>query len=119
MRQSAARELFQQGKAWVERAAKSWLGDADLTSLLVLDAGELHATVGIAVPPETFGRIRNANGSPPLAHVPPGEDAEECELQFSGSVRLDILTTKAPQGSGASSRVLEKIAERAHQVRSA
>jgi len=116
VRQSAANELFQQGKALAEAAVKSWLGDAELKSLLVRDAGGLHATVGIAVPPETFGRIRNANGSPPLAHVPPGQDAEEFELKFSGSVRLDILTTKAPQGSGAIARFLEKFGEGVQQV---
>jgi hypothetical protein len=116
VRHSAAQELFQQGKALAESAAKSWLGDAELTSLLVRDSGELHATIGIAVPPETFGRIRKANGSPSLAHVPPGQDAEEFELKFSGGIRLDILTTKAPQGSGAITRFLEKFGAGIQQV---
>ena len=116
VRQSAARELFGQGKALAEVAAKSWLGDAELRSLLVRDAGGLHVTVGIAVPRETFGKIRSANGSPPLAHVPPEEDAEEFKLKFSGSIRLDILTTRALEGSGVIARFLEKFGEGIQQV---
>ncbi len=115
-RQFAAHGLFQQGKALADSGAKSWLGIAELASLLVRDAGQLRATVGIAVQPETFARIRDANGSPRLAQVPPDQDAEEFELDFPGGVRLDILTTKAPKGSGAIARYLEKFGEGIQQV---
>ena len=62
-------------------------------------------TIGIAVLPETFEKIRAANGSPPLADAPPDQDVMEFELEFTGEFiptpRLDILTTKAPGGNGA------------------
>jgi len=77
-------------------------------------------TVGIAVLPETFEKIRAANGSPPLAAVPPDQDALEFELAFAGrflpTPRLDILTTKAPGGEGAIARFLEKFGEGIQQV---
>ena len=77
-------------------------------------------TVGIAVLPETFEKIRAANGFPPLADVPPDQDALEFELEFTGRFipppRLDILTTKAPGGGGAIARFLEKFGEGIQQV---
>jgi len=77
-------------------------------------------TIGIAVLPETFDRIRSANGSPPLADVPPDQDALEFELEFTGQFiptpRLDILTTKAPGGDGAIARFLNKFGEGIQQV---
>ena len=77
-------------------------------------------TVGIAVLPETFDKIRAANGSPPLADAPADQDVLEFELEFSDSgmsyVRLDILTTKAPGGNGAIARFLEKFGEGIQQV---
>jgi hypothetical protein len=77
-------------------------------------------TIGIAVLPETFDRIRSANGSPPLADVPPDQDALEFELDFTGHFipppRLDILTTKAPGGDGAIAHFLNKFGEGIQQV---
>jgi tellurite resistance protein TerC len=77
-------------------------------------------TVGIAVLPENFEKIRTANGSPPLAEVPPDQDALEFELEFEGDFlqppRLDILTTKAPGGDGAIARFLKKFGEGIQQV---
>ncbi len=77
-------------------------------------------TVGIAVLPETFEKIRAANGSPPLADAPADQDVLEFELEFAESgmpyVRLDILTTKAPGGNGAIARFLEKFGEGIQQV---
>jgi len=77
-------------------------------------------TIGIAVLPETFDRIRAANGSPTLADVPSDQDALEFELEFKGHSipppRLDILTTKAPGGDGAIARFLEKFGEGIQQV---
>ncbi|HYL10833.1 MAG TPA: TerC/Alx family metal homeostasis membrane protein [Candidatus Acidoferrales bacterium] len=115
-RRAAAHELFQPGKALAESAAKAWLADRELASLFVRDGGALHTTVGIAVRPETFARIRNANSLPSLAEVPPDQDAEEFELDFPGGVRLDILTTKAPNQGGAIARFLEKRGEGIQQV---
>jgi tellurite resistance protein TerC len=77
-------------------------------------------TVGIAVLPETFGKIRAANGSPPLADAPVDQDVLEFELEFTESgmsyVHLDILTTKAPGSNGAIARFLEKFGEGIQQV---
>jgi tellurite resistance protein TerC len=77
-------------------------------------------TVGIAVQPETFKKIRAANGSPPLANAPADQDVVEIELEFQERAkphfRLDILTTKAPNGGGAIARFLEKFGEGIQQV---
>jgi len=72
--------------------------------------------VGIAVRPETFERIRAANGSPRLADVPPDQDAIEFELHFDAGSNLDILTMRDPAGSGAIARYLEKFGEGIQQV---
>jgi tellurite resistance protein TerC len=40
-------------------------------------------TVGIAVLPETFDKIRAANGSPPIADAPADQDVFEFELEFT------------------------------------
>jgi tellurite resistance protein TerC len=77
-------------------------------------------TVGIAVLPEAFDKIRAANGSPPLADAPADQDVLEFELDFAKSgmpyLHLDILTTKAPGGNGAIARFLEKFGEGIQQV---
>ena len=77
-------------------------------------------TVGIAVLPETFEKIRKASGSPALADAPSDQDVVEFELEFAGDFarypRLDILTTKAPGGNGAIARFLEKFGEGIQQV---
>ncbi len=116
IRQSAADELFRLGRALADSGVKSWLRDAELAGLFVREAGQLRATVGIAVRRESFAKIHKASGFPHLAEVPPDQDAEEFELHFSGGVRLDILTTKAPLGNGAITRFLEKFGEGIQQV---
>ena len=77
-------------------------------------------TVGVAVLPETFEKIRIANGAPPLADAPSDQDVLEFELEYSESdlphIRLDILTTKAPGGNGAIARFLGKFGEGIQQV---
>jgi tellurite resistance protein TerC len=106
-----------------------WFKDADFRSLVVQEqfvppAGEIisspRLTIGIAVLPETFDKIRTANGTPPLAEVPTDHDVLEFELEFAGQFiptpRLDILTTKAPGGDGAIARFLNKFGEGIQQV---
>jgi hypothetical protein len=77
--------------------------------------------------PETFSRIRAANGMPRLASVPPDQDAEEFELHFNApqrrgsksddkKIRLDVLTTKQPGGEGAIAKFLAKFGEEIQQV---
>lgn len=72
--------------------------------------------VGIAVHPDTFQKIRSANNSPRLADVPPDQDAQEFELHLEDSIEFDILTTRAPGGSGAIARFLQKFGEGIQQV---
>jgi len=113
----AATEVFTRGSAMARSAAEGWLAHPPLANLLVLDpAGAIETTVGIAVEPETFERLRSANESPRLAVVPPDQDAKEFELDFPGGVKLDILTTGQPGGAGAIARYLMKFGEGIQQV---
>ncbi len=117
VREGAAAELFGRGRDLARAATKSWLADPELSSTFVMDASKFpETTVGIAVTPATFDRIRAAHGSPPLADVPPDQDAKEFELHFERGVRLDILTTNDAAGSGAIARYLAKTGEGIQQV---
>ena len=116
-REQAATKIFRQGVELASALVAKWLDDAELAKLFV--KGEFHAvetTVGLAVERENFSRIRTANGSPRLANVPPDQDAEEFELQFDRGVRLDLLTTKDPNGTGAIARFLRKFGEGIQQI---
>ena len=128
-RAQAAEYLFSDGTGrilgWISDLEK----DEEFRNLLVQEQFERpygdgnpqpRLTVGIAVLPETFDKIRAANGSLPLAETPPDQDVLEFELEFSGDYlqppRLDILTTKALSGGGATARFLEKFGEGIQQV---
>jgi hypothetical protein len=116
-RERCARELFGRGRELAQVAARNWFADADLAAYFVLDASQFPVTtVGIAVAPETFERVRAANGSPRLADVPPDQDAKEFELHFAQGIRLDILTTRERGGAGAIARYLQKLGEGIQQV---
>ncbi len=116
-RERCARELFGRGRDLAREATTDWLADPKFAASMVLDASQFPvATVGIAVTPETFGRIHTANGSPRLADVPPDQDAKEFELHFAQGVQLDILTTREPAGTGAIARYLQKFGEGIQQV---
>jgi hypothetical protein len=78
--------------------------------------GPSAIVVGIAVHPETFQKIRAANNSPRLAHVPADQDAQEFELHLDASIEFDILTTREPGGPGAISRFLQKFGEGIQQI---
>lgn len=110
-RAGAARVLYDAGCAVALAATAAWREDAALAALF---AG--HPTVGVAVRPETFERIRAANGSPALAEVPPEQDVREFELHFPPKISLDVLTTREPHGPGAISRFLERRGEAVQQV---
>jgi hypothetical protein len=73
-------------------------------------------TVGLAVAPERFEKIREANGSPRLAEVPPDQDAKEFELHLPGGLSMDVLTSKDPAGSGAIAGYLQTFGEGIQQV---
>ncbi len=114
VRNAAAVEIFQQGRSPAERAASAWWTDSEFSTLL--HGPRPILTVGLAVERETFERIRDANGKPRLAEVPPDQDAEEFELHFPDGVSLDILTTREPGGAGAIARYLTKFGEGVQQV---
>ena len=107
----AAASLYEAGSAAALAATSAWRQDAELAALFTG-----HPTVGVAVEPEKFDKIRRANGSPALADVPPDQDAREFELEFPGNVLLDILTTREPHGAGAIARFLDRRGEGIQQV---
>src|ERR1700733_1820261 len=116
-RAQAATEIFTRGSQMAREVARDWLADPRIANLLVQGpVGSLETTVGVAVEPDTFERLRSANGSPRLADVPPDQDAREFELEFARGVRLDILTTRLPGGEGAIARYLLKFGEGIQQV---
>jgi hypothetical protein len=114
VRLAAASEAHAAGRTPAKQAAQAWLADEELGPLLLAPKPEI--TVGLAVPRETFAKIRAANGVSCLAEVPSEQDAEEFELHFSGGPSLDILTSRAPGGDGAIARYLEKFGEGVQQV---
>jgi hypothetical protein len=102
-----------------------WVSDPEFRELTLpgKPAGATHAhfgpsaiVVGIAVQPDTFQKIRAANGSPRLAQVPADQDAQEFELHLDASIEFDILTTRDSGGPGAISRFLQKFGEGIQQI---
>jgi hypothetical protein len=113
MRSAAAMEIYRRGSAPADRAVYLWWTNPEFAALF---AASPEITVGLAVGPLTFARIRQANGIPPLAEVPPDQDADEFELHFANGIRLDVLTTREPKGAGPIARYLEKFGEGVQQV---
>lgn len=111
LRESAACELFERGRADAERAIANWRADSEIAELI---SG--HATVGIAVTPSRFTQMRALLGDPRLSDVPPDQDAEEFEWNPSLEGHLDILTTRAPEQDGAIAKFLVKFGEGIQQV---
>ena len=113
----AAATIFEQGSKLALSPIDSWLAFPPLAKLFVRGASSgAELTVGIAVNPATFDRIRSANGSPRLADVPLDQDAREFELVFADGARLDVLTTGQPGGGGAIDRYLSKFGEGIQQI---
>jgi hypothetical protein len=116
-RLTAATVIFTRGTTLTRAATQEWLTHRPLADLLIRrPSGAPEITVGIAVQPNTFARIRSANELPRLADVPPDQDASEFELELPGGVRLDILTTRQPGGPGAIARYLQKFGEGIQQI---
>jgi tellurite resistance protein TerC len=124
-----ALELFNAGLARILAPLQNWELDDDFRALVVRempateevrDISTARFTVGIAVQPATFEKVRAANGSPSLAAAPADQDVIEFELDFAPAgapqARLDILTTKMPGGNGPIARFLDKFGEGIQQV---
>jgi tellurite resistance protein TerC len=125
----AARSLFGDGAGRISNWLEHIREDEEFQNLMIHEQIERpdenehptpRLTVGIAVLPETFEKIRASNGSPILADAPSDQDVIEFELEFKGddlqTARLDILTTKNLEGNGAIARFLQKFGEGIQQV---
>jgi len=111
-RDAAAEEIYVAGSVLARRAAREWLKDSAFVALV---EGDPQITVGIAVQPDLFRRIREANNIPRLAEVPPDQDAQEFELHFPG-ISLDVLTSKTLDGNGAIAKYLARFGQGIQQV---
>ena len=105
------------------KGSNDWIDDPGFRELLppaavgrTADPRPLRFVVGIAVRPDRFEQIRQANGWPRLADVPDDQDVKEFELHFARQGDLDILTPRNAEGSGAIARYLAKFGEGIQQV---
>src|SRR5271169_1096546 len=114
VRMTAATEIHHLGRALADHAVFPWWDDPELFSLL--EGGNPFVIIGLAVSPVRFQQIREANGSPRLAELPPDQDAQEFELHLPGGLSMDVLTSKDPAGSGAIAKYLQKFGEGIQQV---
>jgi len=110
----SANEIYRSGRAMADHAVYPWWSDTKLADLLESHAPKV--TVGLAVTPERFEQMHEANGLPRLAEVPADQDAKEFELHFPGGLTMDILTSKEPHGGGAIANYLQKFGEGIQQV---
>ena len=112
-RAAAAGQIYAAGRSRAEQAIQRWRKHGEFAQLLGKNP---ETTVGLAVRPETFAQIREANGRPRLAEVPPEQDASEFTLRFTGGITLDVLTSRTQEGSGAIAKFLLKFGEGVQQV---
>src|SRR5258708_8737894 len=84
VRAAAARQIYAVGCSLADSAIRRWRQNDEFARLLGKDP---EMTVGLAVGPETFAQIREANGWPQLAEVPPEHDAAEFTLRFEADTR--------------------------------
>jgi hypothetical protein len=112
-RVQGAKQIYLSGRSLADSVVHTWRQNEDFVRLLGNDP---QVTVGLAVRPETFAAIRQANGWTKLAKVPPEQDASEFELHFDGQISLDVLTSREPNGDGAIAKFLVKFGEGIQQV---
>src|SRR5215831_20839907 len=110
----SATEIYRLGRALADHAVYPWWSEPKLADLL--ENHNPKVTVGLAVTPQRFEQLHEANGLPRLVEVPPDQDASEFELHFPGGLTMDVLTTKDPSGSGAIAKYLQKFGEGIQQV---
>jgi hypothetical protein len=124
-RRAAAAQLHSAGATLFLSAAREWFKDAEFCELVrpffadtggEPNPGNILFSIGIAVQPQNFERIRAANGSPRLADVPPDQDAMEFEFRWDEHEEFDILTTRDLGGSGTIARYLKKFGEGIQQI---
>jgi hypothetical protein len=122
VRTAGASEIYRAGRSLADAATRAWREHPALAALLGPDVpmevpmDSPTVTVGLAVQSATFAKIREANATPPLANVPPEQDAQEFELHFPTAISLDILTSRDPAGEGALARFLKRFGEGIQQV---
>src|SRR5208282_1491323 len=102
----SATEIYRTGRALADHAVFPWWDDEELYKLL--EGNNPHLTVGLAVQPDRFEKIREASGSPRLAEIPADQDAREFEIHLPGGLSMDILTSRDAAGSGAIAKFLHK-----------
>jgi hypothetical protein len=112
-RAAAAKQIYAVGRSLADHAIQGWRQNDEFARLLGKDP---EITVGLAVRPEAFAKIRESNDWPHLAEVPPEQDASEFTLRFEGGATLDVLTSRDPEGSGAIAKFLSKFDEGIQQV---
>ena len=110
----SATEIYRVGRGLADHAVYPWWNDTKLADLL--QSNNPKVTVGLAVTPERFEQLHEANGLPRLAEVPPDQDALEFALHFPGGLTMDVLTTKDPAGTGAIAKYLRTFGEGIQQV---
>lgn len=115
-REDSAAAIFRGGSELSAPVLREWLAEPELAGQILAREAVPQIVVGLAVEPPHFDLIRAANGSPRLADVPPDQDAREFELDFGRGVRLDILTSRDPGGSGAIARYVQKFGEGIQQI---
>ena len=124
-RLDSAMRLYMEGGHLCTPLLKKWIADPEFRALVLphslnssgaTDSSRASTVVGIAVEPQTFQKIREANNFPVLADVPPDQDAIEFELHFEDHLDLDILTTRERAGPGAIAKYLAKFGEGIQQI---
>jgi len=110
----SATEIYRTGRALADHAVFPWWDDEELYKLL--EGNNPHLTVGLAVQPDRFEKIREASGSPRLAEIPADQDAREFEIHLPGGLSMDILTSRDAAGSGAIAKFLQKFGEGIQQI---
>jgi hypothetical protein len=124
-REESGRKLYMAGVSLFMPLLKRWVDDLSFREMTLPFSriaveqnknGPSTIIIGIAVNAETFERIHAANGSPRLADVPPDQDAKEFELEMDDAVKIDVLTSREPGGSGAIARYLQKFGAGLQQI---
>jgi hypothetical protein len=114
VRGPAALAIYREGRRAGDLAIRNWLHDSEFQSLLTGSP-----VVGLAVAHSTFDPIHSAFGGPPLAHVPPEQDAEEFEVHVKldgEEAWLDIIRPRTSRPDGAIARFLARFGEGVQQV---